>query len=74
LAQNTRLRLISASYRVNRENGEGDTALHLAARLADPYFYQTLSSIGDVYAFDKNKRSALSIFNNRQQQVTRHAQ
>ncbi|MBX3020234.1 MAG: hypothetical protein KF799_01045 [Bdellovibrionales bacterium] len=74
LAKNTLLRLATPSYRVNRVNADGNTPLHLAAGLADPYFYQQLATIGDIYALDAKGRSAESLFKARQEQVKRHAQ
>ncbi|HMN66983.1 MAG TPA: hypothetical protein PKC28_00440 [Bdellovibrionales bacterium] len=35
--------------RVNNRNAAGESALHVAARLNDPYFYNRLKEFGDIY-------------------------
>jgi ankyrin repeat protein len=74
LEQNTRLRrwTMDAPARVNWADQDGDTALHLAARLADPYFYRRLAAIGDIHALNRAGVTAESIYLNRQKQVGAH--
>lgn len=55
--------------RVNYVNNEGNTALHLAASLADPYFFNQLSRLGDIYSTNRAGETAENIFINRQRQV-----
>lgn len=63
LHQETTLRrpIWSRANRVNYADQNGDTALHLAARLADPYFYQELKNLGDIHALNKAGQSPAQI-------------
>jgi ankyrin repeat protein len=60
----------SVADRVNWRNADGDTALHLAARLADPFFYTALKNYGDVYLLDADGVTAENLFLARQRQVS----
>ena len=49
--------------RVNHQNEEGDSSLHLAARMADEFFYNHLKeSGGDVYLLNKKGQIPKTIF------------
>ena len=74
-SQNTKMRQLtqSPSNRVNTINQEGETALHLAARLADPYFFQRLRSIGDVYIKNREGITAEELFKKQRQQLRQNA-
>lgn len=72
LAQNTTLRLRTPASRVNRVNNHGNSALHLAAKLSDPYFYNQLAAIGDIYKLDAAGNTAESLFANRQAEAAKN--
>lgn len=71
LEQRTRMRswFRSKTDYVNHQNKQGDTALHLAARLADPRFYQALSRFGDIEKPNHQGLSSREIFNSRNTRV-----
>ena len=48
--------------RVNHQNTEGDSSLHIAARLADEFFYNELKKFGDIYLTNKKKQTPEAIF------------
>lgn len=75
LAQNTQLRKIYRSLpdRINHTNADGDSTLHLAARLADESYWNQMKDIGDVYQPNQKNQSPLDIFRNRQEGVSRRA-
>ncbi|NQZ18810.1 MAG: hypothetical protein HRT44_06075 [Bdellovibrionales bacterium] len=50
---------------VNNEDEEGQTSLHYAARLRDPFFYEALRHIGDIYAEDDQGNTPDSLFKER---------
>jgi ankyrin repeat protein len=51
---------------VNTQDNDGRSALHYAARLRDPYFYNKLKEFGDVYLMDNQDMTPEGIFNSRQ--------
>lgn len=69
----TRLRrwFFSKSDRVDwpHPHGEGDSSLHIAAQLADPYFYEVLSKIGDIQAKNRQQMTPAFIFENKRNLV-----
>lgn len=50
------------SYHVNHANQDGDTSLHLAARLTDPFFYQYLRKYGNEFETNNKGETPDSIF------------
>jgi ankyrin repeat protein len=75
LAQNTQSRRwnLSEVDRVNWADNKGNNSLHLAARLADPYFYNVLAAVGDTKAPNKDGALPESLFRSRQERVRNHA-
>ena len=69
LAQDTRLRLRTQATRASAPNYAGDTPLHLAARLADPYFYERLAKVGDVFALNRQGQTAERVFLDRRRVI-----
>lgn len=69
LEKNTKLSFTTTDERAGYINVEGDTPLHLAAKMADPYFYTALAKYGDVNALNAKGASARHIFENRQKQA-----
>lgn len=47
---------------VDDRDEEGKSALHYAAQLKDPYFYNVLKDIGNVYLRDNDQRTPIDIF------------
>ncbi len=47
---------------INDEDVEGNTSLHYAARLKDPYFYNKLKDVGDVYRENDNDETPRGLF------------
>lgn len=76
LEQQTRMRrwFRNKSDYVNHSNRQGNTALHLAARLADPRFYQLLSRYGDVEKLNNQNLSPREIFNSQKTRVKNYDQ
>ena len=52
----------SMSDTVDHQNNQGDSALHIAARLNDPFFYNHLKSLGDIYLKNDNQTTPQEIF------------
>lgn len=65
--------LYSRSSYWDSPNKEGQSAAHLAARLADPYFFETLASEANIYLKDNNGRTPSEIFEQRQSRVKLYA-
>ncbi len=57
---------------INHQNRQGNSALHFAAKLADPRPYQILSQSGNVELLNKNGISALEIYNSRTARLRRY--
>ena len=68
-AQETRLRWQWRARYVNHQNSDGNSALHLAARLADRYFYDLLYPVGDAHALNRRGQSAREIFDARRTEL-----
>lgn len=71
LHQKTRLKRLYTNTAdiIDHRNTAGDSALHLAARLADPYFYNTLTEFGNPSIANASGISAEQLFQSRQAQV-----
>ena len=54
---------------VNHQNEEGDSALHLAAHMADEFFYNHLKDFGDIYLPNKQGQIPKTIFETTQAQL-----
>lgn len=53
---------VGRSAYVNTVNRAGERPLHTAAKIRDPYYYNTLSTIGDINLPDANGQTASQIF------------
>ena len=63
MKQETHLRLFTGiSYQVNHQNKEGDSSLHIAARLADDFFYNELKKAGNIHLLNKKNQTPETIF------------
>ncbi len=74
LRQDTRMRRVFRALgdRINHTDQTGDSALHLAARLADPFFYKELARFGDIHLLNANHQSPEQIYLQRQSGVTQN--
>ena len=54
---------------VNYPNKIGDTAAHISARLADPYFYTYIRQFADVYLENTHREIPEEIFNSTQNNI-----
>lgn len=70
-SQTSHLRLSGVAAIVNHVDLDGNSALHLAARLADSYFYKRLEKLGDVYLSNAQGESARNIFLRRHGQAAK---
>lgn len=61
--------LSSISDAVDHQNKKGDSAAHISACLADPYFYDYLQQYSDLYLKDKSGKVAVEIFTNTQKGI-----
>lgn len=63
MRQETYLRMFTGiSYQVNHQNNEGDSSLHIAARLADDFFYNELKKVGNIHLPNKKNQTPETIF------------
>ena len=60
---------INISDTLNHQNKEGDSASHISARLADPYFYEYLRQYADIRLKNNSKISAEEIFSTTQANI-----
>jgi ankyrin repeat protein len=76
LAQDTHLRKVvkTPTDRINARDVDGNSTLHLAARLNDPYFYQELARRGDVYAVNQQGVTPQSLFQRHRQTIENSGQ
>ena len=54
---------------VNHQNKQGDSSLHIAARLADPFFYEHLTQFGDTLLPNNKEKTSEQIFEATQRQI-----
>ena len=54
---------------VNHQNKQGDSSLHIAARLADPFFYEHLAQFGDTLLPNNKEKTPEQIFEATQRQL-----
>ena len=54
---------------VDHQNNKGDSALHISARLADPFFYNYLIKYGDSYLKNKENQNPSDIFETTQSKL-----
>lgn len=64
----------SPSSLVNRQNNDLDSSLHLAAKLADPFFYEYLKQFGNTALKNKKGNTPEQIFESAKQKPQRGAQ
>ncbi len=67
----TRLRWSSVSDHINSVNKEGESGLHIAARLADPFFYEQLRRYGDGEQKNSQGQTPEEIFKLKRQELER---
>ena len=60
--------------RVNHQNNKGDSSLHMAAGLADEFFYNELKKHGDIYLLNKKDQIPKAIFKATRDQLQRERQ
>ncbi len=54
---------------VDHQNKKGDSAFHISARLADPFFYNYLKQFADLYLKNKSDETPATIFNVTQSRI-----
>lgn len=54
---------------INHQNQNTDSSLHIAARLADPYFYNYLKQFGNIYLENASGETPESLFNANQRKL-----
>lgn len=69
MERRTRLTIDDLSDYVNSINHEGNGALHIAADMADPYFYNQLKKYGDVEQLNNENESPREIFESKKRQI-----
>lgn len=57
---------------INNPDAQGDTALHISARLADQYFYDRIKLIGDIHKPNAKGLTPQGIFAARRRELSRH--
>ena len=62
MERNTRLTFSDPSHHVNSMNYAGDSSLHIAAPMVNPYFYNQLKKYGDVEQRNSQDESPKEIF------------
>ena len=60
---------INISDTVDHQNKEGDSSLHISARLADPYFYNYLKQYADIRLRNNSGISGEEIFSTTQENI-----
>lgn len=68
------IRMTHIAKRVNHQNHAGDSSLHMAARLADEFFYNELKKHGDIYLLNKEEQTPKAIFESKRPQLQREKQ
>lgn len=61
--------ITNISDTVNHQNKQGDSALHISARLADPFFYNYLKQYADLYLKNNSGETPSAIFHTTQSRV-----
>lgn len=65
----TKLTWEGISDQVNSLNQEGESSLHISARMVDPFFYNQLQKYGDIEQKNKQGETPREIFNLKRQQM-----
>jgi len=69
MEKQTRLRWSVISDHINSANKEGDSSLHISARLADPFFYDKLKKYGDIEQENNKEQTPRKIFEFKRKQL-----
>jgi len=69
MESHTKLSFKGIADHVDSSNLVGDTSLHIAARLADPFFYKQLKKYGDIENKNKQEQTPKNIFALKREQL-----